>query len=508
MLLSPVDLLGRDTLIIIFTLLILIVLVGWWNLRSERSAAQFGYFSKTYPQAVDPQTSGSNKTPTNAVDDSALTGQRDVAEVRKRDRVTQQVRSAFATVGERIRRNLKRGAGTDAAEREMRQLAKRQDGVIEVAFLGEISVGKSALISALVPTASLEVDARGGTTREIGRYTWRAPDGGEVRLLDLPGLNEVGGELEGMARQEAMRSHCLVYVCDGDLTRSQWGILNDLVSFGKPVVLALNKADYLTPEEREGLLENLQQWAGSRTFETPIGVAPVVAGGVRPVTVVDPTTGFETEKVRPLTPEIESLLNVLLRVMRACDPELLEAWRSEAVAELANQKLDLDLEEYTAQETEQMIHRYALESMAMTRRLPWNEEEGFQFHEDLAMALIKSASRLHGHRLDSASAALLVQQVGSLSSERFSKLMELSATVLKGTRSLTDWGRGAHFAVGQGLVFVLLGWAAATGFQEEGADAYGLILNRFRDYFGDQERMVNPLLEALLTHSSSVETTE
>ena len=48
---------------------------------------------------------------------------------------------------------------------------------------------------------------------------------------------------EQLARDEALRAHVVLYVCAGDLTRDQDAELRWLRGFGKPLVLALNKAD-------------------------------------------------------------------------------------------------------------------------------------------------------------------------------------------------------------------------------------------------------------------------
>ena len=68
----------------------------------------------------------------------------------------------------------------------------------------------------------------------------------DVTLADVPGSREVDGEVfEQMARQEALRAHAVVYLCAGDLARTQMEELRWLAEFGKPLLLALNKAGYL-----------------------------------------------------------------------------------------------------------------------------------------------------------------------------------------------------------------------------------------------------------------------
>ena len=86
-------------------------------------------------------------------------------------------------------------------------------------------------------------DRRGGTTREVTYYNWSSSAGDRLILADLPGLNEADGSLDRQARDEALRAHVIIYVCEGDLTRDQYEALRTLVDLGSPVIVALNKID-------------------------------------------------------------------------------------------------------------------------------------------------------------------------------------------------------------------------------------------------------------------------
>src|SRR6185437_14321153 len=153
------------------------------------------------------------------------------------------------------------GADTGALATELGELDRRRLGArLHVAVFGEISTGKSSLIRALAPLAQLASDARGGTTRIVGHYDSTLPDGRSVVLADVPGSRESGGEgRETAAREEALRAHAVFYLCAGDLTRAQVDELRWLADFGKPLLLALNKADQWNASEREPLLARLRQ---------------------------------------------------------------------------------------------------------------------------------------------------------------------------------------------------------------------------------------------------------
>ena len=100
--------------------------------------------------------------------------------------------------------------------------AAARSGRVYVALFGEISTGKSSLLRALAPHASSASDVRGGTTRQVTHHDGTLPDGRALVLADVPGSREAGGEAhEAMARDEALRAHAVIYLCAGDLSRSQ-----------------------------------------------------------------------------------------------------------------------------------------------------------------------------------------------------------------------------------------------------------------------------------------------
>ncbi|MBT8087914.1 MAG: 50S ribosome-binding GTPase, partial [Gammaproteobacteria bacterium] len=181
----------------------------------------------------------------------------------------------------RIREAEASGVDVSAAQTELKELAERQrQGAIELCFFGEISAGKSSLIKALVPEADVLIDVVGGSTESVKSYRWRNEAGTEILLTDVPGIGGLDGELSEMAANEARRSHVVLFVCDGDLTRGEMRSIEALLKFDKPLVLVLNKADRFSVDEQASLMEKLLERIDALGGElTRDQVVAVTAGG-------------------------------------------------------------------------------------------------------------------------------------------------------------------------------------------------------------------------------------
>ena len=260
-----------------------------------------------------------------------------------------------ASLEQRIDKLREHGADTGALATELGELDQRRLGArLYVALFGEISTGKSSLIRALAPQATLASEARGGTTRAVGHYDSTLPDGRSLVLADVPGSRESGGEArEREAREEALRAHAVIYLCAGDLTRSQVDELRWLADFGKPLLLVLNKADQWGEPELAQLLDKLR--AQSRGIAS--AVVAISAGGSE--RYQRRLADGSTESVeRQRKPAIEPLLRALTRLI-APGAEGLEPRREQAVLAGLHQRTGT-LEAQTRAETaERIVRQYA-----------------------------------------------------------------------------------------------------------------------------------------------------
>jgi len=248
---------------------------------------------------------------------------------------------------------------TSRVEKELARLEQRRAaGEIHVALFGEISSGKSSLIKALLPEAQVRIEVTGGTTRELHSYHWDSPAGDRLVLTDMPGLDEPGREKDPWVRDEALRAHLVIYVCEGDLTRSQLEELRRLLALGKPLILALNKIDRLNPQQLEQFKARLREQV------EPLGEVELVAissGGRQKVTRVLPD-GREEEEIRRLPPRVEELAQAIQRHIDS-DPAALEQLRDSAVFVLVSQQLDQALENHRRERAEELVRGHARKAM-------------------------------------------------------------------------------------------------------------------------------------------------
>ena len=157
-----------------------------------------------------------------------------------------------------------------AAVAELRSLEsmaeKLRAGRVEIVVFGEIGVGKSALINAVLGEAVNEVSVRGGSTRLVKGTEWKGCgyqikgfDQSTVTITDTPGINEVKGEERArIARAATERADLILFVTDSDLNEIEFEALRSLSETHKPIILVFNQVDKYSADQRKRLLEVLR----------------------------------------------------------------------------------------------------------------------------------------------------------------------------------------------------------------------------------------------------------
>jgi GTPase len=152
---------------------------------------------------------------------------------------------------------LRQQLADDYAEVEA-MLDKLEQGRIHIAVFGRVSVGKSALLNALLGRDAFQVGVLHGTTRERAAHQWQEAGDDHVQLIDTPGIDELDGEQrEELAQRIASRSDLVLFVIDGDLTATELDALQRLLALQRPLLVVLNKIDRYHSRQRAELRASL-----------------------------------------------------------------------------------------------------------------------------------------------------------------------------------------------------------------------------------------------------------
>ena len=242
------------------------------------------------------------------------------------------------------------GVNTELIRHEIQKLNERKEtGQVYVSFFGNVSTGKSSIIKALIPDVKIKTHVRGGSTQEITEYSWESSSGDQLILTDLPGRSEAGGSLDATAHDEAVRSQVVIYVADSDISRSQFDDIQALLQFKKPLILAVNKVDRYSEEERKELRKHLLQ----RFEANKVQLAFISSGGEEEIVRIY-HDGREEKVLRARNPEISELSTALQTEIDA-QFDTLNQLRDASVFVLVKQKLDQAKQEYRQEQGQKVV---------------------------------------------------------------------------------------------------------------------------------------------------------
>jgi len=358
-------------------------------------------------------------------------------------------------ISKRLREAEQAGVDVDEAQAELQELAARQaTGAIHLCFFGEISTGKSSLIKALVPAADVSVDVRGGSTTDVQHYRWRDDEGHEILLTDVPGT---GGHEEGLsdlASLEAQRSHIVLFVCDGDLTRQESRAVGQLSSLGKPIIIVMNKSDRFDVKEQAALLQRLLEHLDRSEEQIERNrVVAVSAGGEQEV-IERASDGSEATVTKQRKADIGVLVVAINRLLE--NPEEIDQRRDRAVFRLAADKLAEAEAQYRVQRSEQVIRNATRKAVvgALAAVSPGTDVliQGY-----IGTAMTQELCKLY----DAAPRDLDIEEFLNLSQSRVGRALPLSLAVagngLKAFPGIGTVAGGLVHAVAYGLIFDALG---------------------------------------------------
>ena len=216
-----------------------------------------------------------------------------------------------------------------------------------VVIFGTGSAGKTSLINALLGEHVGKTEAVIGTT-EHGETHTQTIEGveGTVILTDTPGLSDIGAggpEREREARDLAARADLLLFVVDNDLIRSEFDPLAALARQGKRSIVAFNKIDRYTDEDRNAILDKLR--------ERLKGIVPskdviAIAASPRPMIVKVKRADGSFETIQEVEPPDINALEERIEAVLASEGDSLRAGnlllRAHLISKKAQEQLTLE----------------------------------------------------------------------------------------------------------------------------------------------------------------------
>ena len=338
---------------------------------------------------------------------------------------------------------------------------------LDVAVYGIINAGKSSLINALAGRSSRPTGPIGGTTVDVASVEWRVVEaapgcsGNEsghdaVRLIDTPGLEEVGDEARGPLATEAARSADLVlFVLAEDLTATARKALLALREVGKPIVVALNKMDLLDDDQRSEVIFAVRK--GLNGIIPAEDIIPISASPIVRRLAFLPGGGTKVETTRG-EPEVVALESRLLALLAESAADL------KALA-MASGRVDAHI---ITREADRASLRLRAERVAD------------ETSAALAMALAVNPVPLLDFLAGPGGLAILVRRVGEVYGEPLSGEVArgLAMELIRGGRVVL-WGSLAA-TIGGGAMKILPGLGHLAGALTQGASAgyFGHVVGR------------------------------
>ena len=358
------------------------------------------------------------------------------------------------------------GIDVSAAERELRELARRREaGQLVLCFFGQISTGKSSLIKGLIPEAEVATGVAGGTTRDIEHYRWLTHGGDEVLIADVPGTAAPGSEAETAALAEAVRAHVVIYTCDSDLSREQYEELATLAALAKPLVLALNKSDRYTPAELEQLRGRLQQ----RLQEA----------GAEDATAVVVSARSGSDGVRDLAYAIQD------QIERS--PEALDALRDAAVFTVVAAKLDTAEAARRRERAAALVKSYTRKAVvgAVAAVSPGTDIliQGY-----LGTALVKEMCAIYDVPAKEIDIDRLLKLGQGYVGRTLPIMLAVAGNALKAFPGVGTIAGGMTHAVAYGLIFDALGRGLMQALEESGELRPAAAARKFQENLGENLR--------------------
>ncbi len=349
---------------------------------------------------------------------------------------------------------------------ELEQLQEQKSKKdIYIVLFGNISSGKTSLIQAILPDASCKVDVIGGTTREIVRYHWQSPLGEQIFLTDTPGFDEQFAKLDELSREAVYRAHLAIYLCEGDLTATQYRQIEEINTLEKPLIVALNKTDRYSSDDLQMVQQQLEHKLAQINPE--ITLVQIQTGGQREVIVILPDN-TEQKRIQNIKPVLTPLLLKITEILQQYSLNELEAVRQSAVLKLLEQHIQQTERHHRQQQADKIIQASTQKAVlaALATVAPGSDLliQGY-----LAMSMIKSLCETYEVSVKEVDIEQLLNILQNNTKNVFPLLLGIAGNGFKAFPGLGSVAGGLLHAVAYGLIFDSVGKAVKLSLETDGS---------------------------------------
>ncbi len=400
-----------------------------------------------------------------------------------------------------------------AIRAELEEYSRRKtQQTLYIALFGDISSGKSSLINALISgnqqeesVPVIETSVIGGTTREVNHYHWTMSEASDQYyiLTDMPGLNERIDESSDkslsepdiLAAEEVRRAHIVIYLCDGDLTASQFDELKSIILLSKPCIVAVNKSDQYDKEELKLIIAKIKTTLQelltelnknkahedniSKIKDVDIPVISISAGGTREMIRLTPD-GAEERVQRPMEAEIKPLQKQLSLMMNTYGVDQLEQLREKSVASLINDKLNELDAMFKKSQSSRMVKSYTNKAMvaALATISPGTDilVQGY-----LGIHMIKDLCKIYDVPASDIDANQLIKLIQSRMKKTLPLLLAIAGNGFKAFPGIGTVTGGLMHAVAYGMIFDTLGRSVARTLEVTGELSPVLVSDLYKE---------------------------
>jgi len=372
-----------------------------------------------------------------------------------------------------------------AARNEIEELKKSQSKKdIRIVLFGDISSGKSSLIRAIIPDVKGDISVLGGTTRDIINYQWTSPLGERIILSDTPGFDEQNRVLDELSHETVYKSHLAIYLCEGDLTASQFSQIEEIALLGKPILVAFNKTDRYSNDDITTISKHVQtrldtisqkRAAQENTVhentlqekvDKPIKLVHIQSGGTKEVTLHYPD-GTEKTELRELKPELSNLLISISKILEKTTPTELELIRQKSVLLLLSNNLDKAEVKFRSEKSLTIVSSSTKKAVvaSMATITPGSDLliQGY-----LAMSMIKELCKLYEVPAKEMDIENLLELLQKNTIGVFPLLLGIAGNGFKAFPGAGTLAGGLLHAVAYGLIFDSVGKAVSLSLSTQG----------------------------------------